>query len=86
MAARDLRWDSHALAVDSNIDWVRIWTPQEGTGTPKLCGKLQQFGNKGYQGERNRHDTKINLSAFVLVSGLSPFDLRVNSPTPPLFT
>jgi hypothetical protein len=34
--------------------------PGESTGTPylKLCGKLQQFSTKGYQGERNRCDTK----------------------------
>jgi len=42
-----------------------------------------------YQGERQRRDTKSILWAFVLVSGLSPFELRVNcpcAPTPPLFT
>jgi len=32
----------------------------EGTGTSnqRLRGKLQQFGTKGYQGERNRCDSK----------------------------
>ena len=53
---------------------------EEGTGTPywRLCGKLQQFGAKGWQAERNRNDNKNNLWAFVLVSGLSPFEPRVD--------
>jgi len=60
------------------------------TGTPywRLCRKLQQFGAKGCQAERNSRDTKSILWAFVLVSGLSPIELWVKCPAPttPLFT
>jgi len=46
----------------------------EGTGTPywELCGKLQQFGTKGYQAERNRCDRQIFFWAFVFVISTEP--------------
>jgi len=51
--------------------------------------RLFYLSTKGYQNERNRCDTKSILWAFVLVSGLSPFELQVHcpcAPTPPLFS
>jgi len=46
----------------------------EGTRTPywRLRGKLQQFGTKGYQAERNRHDSKGNFWVYVFDSRTAP--------------
>jgi len=57
--------------------FASIPSTQEGTGTPSwiLCGKLQQFGTKGYHAERNRCDSESILWAFV-------FGSRTLSPEP----
>jgi len=40
---------------------------REGTGNPyrEMCRYSQQFGSKGFQGERNRCDSKGNLWTFI---------------------
>ena len=65
------------------------WLECTGISYWGLWRKLQQLETKGYQAECNRRDIKSILWAFVFVSGLSPYELRVNCPrvpTPPLFT
>jgi len=64
--------------------------PEEGTGLPirNCAGSSNNLVPRVTKGERNRRDNKSILWAFVLVSGLSPFEPRVNcpcAPTPPLF-
>ena len=63
-----------------------IW-PSPGTLPGTGYRQNQQLITEGCQGERNRRDSKF-FWAFVLVSGLTLFDLSVNCPcvlTPPLF-
>jgi len=58
---------SNALEDTRRVPGLPIGSPYW-----ELCGKLQQFGSKGYQAERNRCDSKSNLWAFVFGSRTEP--------------